>query len=190
MRHEATPVFSLPGVVRGAIAQQQLRSGVSLEITQDRQIQDLAGLEYSGNENAVISVNPAGTGLDLTDPSALGVGVTIQASEALTAGQVCNIFTSTGAVRVRKANATDTTKPASAFVTATTASGALAPVSFVGAVIEGLSGLTPGATYFLSTTGGAITATPPSADGNGVQEVGIALSATTLLFHPKQMIGL
>jgi hypothetical protein len=190
VRHEATPIFRLPSVVRGAIANQQLRSGSALEITQDRQIQDFAALDYSGNNNSVITINPSGTGLDLTPAPALGLGTSVQTSEAITVGNICNVFTSGGAVRVQKANATDTTKPANAFVAATTILGAQAPVSFVGAIITDLVGLTPGTTYYLDTTGGAITAVPPSGAGNGVQEVGVALSSTTLLFHPKPMIGL
>lgn len=112
----------------------------------------------------------------------------IQASEALTAGQLVNLYTSAGAARIRKANATDSSKPANAFTLASISSGASGAIYFVGQIITGLSGLTPGTTYYLDTTGGAITATPPSSSGNGVQEVGVALSATTLLFHPKPMI--
>lgn len=44
------------------------------------------------------------------------------------------------------------------------------------------AGLTPEATYFLSdTVAGAITTTPPSAQGSTVQEVGFARNATTLV---------
>jgi hypothetical protein len=151
----------------------------------------IAGALADGDYGDVV-VSGSGTIilLDAALALSLGLGITIQASEALSLGNVCNVFTSTGAARVRKANATDTTKPANAFVTAATSSGAQAPVGFDGHVISGLSGLTPGTTYWLDTTGGAITATPPSGDGNGVQEIGVALSATTLLFHPKPMIGL
>jgi hypothetical protein len=42
-------------------------------------------------------------------------------------------------------------------------------------------GLTPAATYYLSSTAGTITATPPSASGEIVQEVGWARNATTLV---------
>jgi hypothetical protein len=107
----------------------------------------------------------------------------------LSAGNVCNIYASSGA-KVRKANATDTSKPANCFVLAAFGSGVAATVYFAGQIITGLVGLTAGATYWLDTTGGAITVTPPSGAGNGVQEIGIALSTTTLLFNPKVMVGL
>jgi len=113
---------------------------------------------------------------------------TIQASEALTAGQVLNLYTSAGAARIRKANATDSSKPANAFTLSAISSGASGAIYFAGQIITGLSGLTPGTVYYLDTTGGALTSTPPSSSGNGVQEVGIALSATTLLFNPQPMI--
>jgi hypothetical protein len=131
-----------------------------------------------------------GDGATLWNALAFVGGAMVQASEAITAGNLCNVWTSGGAVRVRKANATDITKPANAFATAAAASGANASLLFLGQIIYGLSSLTPGAVYFLDTTGGALTTTAPSGSGNGVQEVGFALSATTLLFHPKSMIGL
>lgn len=44
-----------------------------------------------------------------------------------------------------------------------------------------VGGLTPGATYYLSpTTAGGITATPPSATGQYLVPIGVALSATAL----------
>jgi hypothetical protein len=55
-----------------------------------------------------------------------------------------------------------------------------------GRKIHGLAGLTPGARYYLdAAVAGGITDTPPAGAGNLVQEVGVALSATELLFNPK-----
>lgn len=113
---------------------------------------------------------------------------TIQASEAISAGNIVNLYTSGGAARIRKANATDISKPANAFAPAAISSGASGAIYFVGQIITGLTSLTPGTVYYLDTTGGALTATPPSSVGNGVQQVGIALSATTLLFNPQPMV--
>lgn len=115
--------------------------------------------------------------------------VTMTASEALSAANFVNIHNSSGA-KIRKANATDDTKPVNGFVPAGIANGASGTMIAPGRVITGLSGLTPGSAYYLDTTGGAITATPPSGSGNLVQEVGVALSATDLLFTPKQGITL
>lgn len=108
---------------------------------------------------------------------------TMTASETLAAGNFVNIHASSGA-KIRKANATDDTKRCDAFVAAGITSGASGAVTFPGQKLTGLSGLTPGAVYYLDTTGGAITDTAPSSSGNLVQEVGVALSATELLFKP------
>jgi len=85
---------------------------------------------------------------------------------------------------VRKANAGDTTKPATGFVTATVSSGDDVTVYFAGSIITGLSGLTPGAAQYLDTTGGGITETAPSSDGEIVQSLGTALSSTSMIFDP------
>ncbi len=112
---------------------------------------------------------------------------TLTTSEALTAGNFVNIHASSGA-KARKANATDDTKPANAYTNTTVGSAAPVDLFAPGSILPGLSGLTPGTMYYLDTTGGAISATAPSASGNLVQEVGIALSATTLLFQPRWVV--
>lgn len=48
-------------------------------------------------------------------------------------------------------------------------------------ILDGFSGLTPGSPLFLSTTAGLITHTAPSAPGELLQEVGVALTATAIL---------
>lgn len=110
--------------------------------------------------------------------------IAMTASEAFSGGEFCNIHASSGA-KIRKANATDDTKPVNGFVASAITSGAAGLMAVPGSRLTGLSGLTPGVPYYLDTTAGAITATPPSGSGNLVQEVGIALSATELLFNPK-----
>jgi hypothetical protein len=47
--------------------------------------------------------------------------------------------------------------------------------------LSGFTGLTPAAKYYLSLTAGGITTTAPSASGEIVQQVGIAISSTILL---------
>lgn len=111
------------------------------------------------------------------------------ASEAIVAGNFLNIYSASGA-KVRKADATDDTKPVNGFAPAAIANAAIGDVRGPGGKISDLSGLTPGATYYLDTVPGAITAVPPSAAGNLVQEIGVALSATELFFHPKQGVTL
>jgi hypothetical protein len=88
------------------------------------------------------------------------------------------------------ADASDDTKPVNGFVPDAIATGDPGSMITPGAVITGLSGLTPGVPHYLDTAAGAITDTPPAAAGNLVQEVGIALSATVLLFNPKEGVTL
>jgi hypothetical protein len=137
-------------------------------------------------------------GLDATgrfDPSMMPVGLgaesqTIQASEALAAGDYVNIWTDTGAARVRKADATSAGKEANGFVLAAVSSGASATVYAPSQTNTQLSGLTPGAQYYLSTTAGGVTTTPPSGSGNVIQKLGRAGSATTIVFAPSDPIVL
>lgn len=86
-----------------------------------------------------------------------------------------------------KANATDTSKPAVGLMTADTAdtiSGAVqtdGPFTLADwTAVIGSASLAAHTLYFLSTTGGLLTATPPSVGGNVVQRIGRAVSATTL----------
>jgi hypothetical protein len=120
------------------------------------------------------------------DNSVLPVGVgietkSIQASENIGAGNLVNIWNSGGQFRVRKADATASGKEANGFVLSSVTSGQIAQVYLEG-TITGLSGLTPGR-YYLSTTPGEITDTPPSNSGNVVQYVGNSVSATELTFE-------
>lgn len=108
-------------------------------------------------------------------------------TENLAAGDFVHVFTSGGVAKVQKADATDLTKPADGFVLSAFLAGASARVYGPGQINNALAGLTPGAKYWLSVTGGA-SITPPATSGNGDQEVGKALSATSLLFAPKLMV--
>ena len=119
------------------------------------------------------------------DNSMMPVGIgadtkTIAASEALAAGDWVNVWNSTGA-KVRKADATTAGKEAHGFVLATVSSGANALVYFEGTNTQ-VSGQTPGPVY-LQTTAGTGGATIPSASGNVVQNLGVALSATEVNFE-------
>lgn len=111
--------------------------------------------------------------------------VVLTASEAIAPGDFCNIFASSGA-KLRKADASDDTRPCDCFAPAAIASAASGEVKMPGTVISGLSGLTAGADYWLSETGGLITTVPPSTAGNLVQRIGKALSATQLFFNPRE----
>ena len=133
-------------------------------------------------------------GLDATgrvDASVMPVGIapdtkSVVSSENLAAGDVVNTFNNAGTLNVRKADATAEGKEVHGFVLAAVTSPAAALVYFEGR-ITGLSGLTPGASYYLSaSTPGAVTLTPVSAAGNVDQYVGSAVSATELNFEPEE----
>lgn len=51
--------------------------------------------------------------------------------------------------------------------------------------VGGFTGLTAGAVYYISTTAGGITTTPPSTTGEFVRVVGYAESSTALWFDPS-----
>jgi hypothetical protein len=128
------------------------------------------------------------------DPTTMPAGVgaetrVIVASEALAAGDLVNIHSSAGA-KVRKADGTSAGKEAHGFVLGAVANGANATVYPEENVISGLSGLTPGARMFLGTTAGQAVAVAPSVAGQVVQEIGVALSATEIMFRPRQPITL
>ena len=90
---------------------------------------------------------------------------------------------------MRKADATSPGKTADGFVIAAVSSGATGTAYFEGTNTQ-LTGLTPGAAYYLSTTAGGVTTTPPSTSGQVVQFIGKALSDTELSFEPAQPINL
>lgn len=130
----------------------------------------IPGLDAAGRLDS--SFMPIGIGADTQ---------AIQASEALSAGDLVNVHDVAGAFRVRKADATTSGKEAHGFVVAAVASGALATVHFEGTNTS-VAGLTPGI-RFLSTTAGATQAAAPSAAGNVIQRVGIATAAAALNFE-------
>lgn len=137
----------------------------------------------AGDAGKIVALNGSGV-IDATMmPPGIGADAkTFTASEAIAAGDIVNIHDATGA-KCRKADATTSGKPAVGFAQSAIANGASGTITFEG-VLTGLSGLTTGATYYLGTTAGAITATAPTGSGNIVQKVGTAISATELSFEP------
>jgi len=161
----------------------------------DKYIRNNAGV-LTEKEATVVSAGAADAGeiiaLDGTgrlDVSVMPVGIgpdvyQIEASETLVAGDFVNIWNDGGTAKARKADATTTGKFAHGYVLAGVTSGNAATVYFEGTNTQ-VSGATPGQT-FLSTTAGGFTATAPSASGNVVQRLGIAVSATEINFERSQ----
>ena len=116
----------------------------------------------------------------------VGIGAetaSVIASEALTAGNLVNIWSNAGTPNVRKADASNG-RIAHGFVLANVSASANATVYFEGTV-TGLTGLTPGARQFLSaTTPGLTTESVPATAGQYVQRVGTAASTTSFTFNP------
>jgi hypothetical protein len=124
------------------------------------------------------SLLPTGVGADT---------IVLPAYENLSAGNFVNIFSDAGTPKVRKADATTISKQAHGFVLESVSAGNNATVYFEGSNTQ-LSGLTTGATYFLSATAGAVTDTPPTASGYIVQAVGVAANTTTINVEFEQPI--
>ena len=106
------------------------------------------------------------------------------AGEALAAGDMV-YFNASG--QALKADATSIGKQARGYVIAAVANGGTAAV-FFDDTNTGVTGLTPGSTYYLNTTAGGVTTTPPTTTGNIVQEVGFATSATTLRVNIQEPV--
>lgn len=122
----------------------------------------------------------------------VGIGAdtaSVVTSEDLAAGDFVNIWDDSGTPKARKADATATGKEAVGFVLASSTSGNNATVYFEGSNTQ-LSGMTPGARQYLSTTAGGRTETAPSTASNVVQYLGRAISATVLSFEPSDAVEL
>lgn len=135
----------------------------------------------AGNAGDLVSLDDSGR----IDNSMMPVGIgadtaSITASEGLAAGDWVNVWNNSGA-KVRKADATTAGKEVHGFVLSAVTSGNPATVYFEGTNTQ-VTGQTPGAVY-LQTTAGTGGATIPSASGNVVQQIGVAVSATAVNFE-------
>lgn len=154
-------------------------SDVSGVMTEIAAITTSAG---AGDSGKIPALDSSGL-LDISFmPVGVGAEVTVAASsENLTAGNFVNMYNNT-VINVRKADATTSAKPAHGFVLANVTSPANATVYGISNKNTAQSGMTVGARQYLATTAGNRTETAPSASGNIVQYIGIALSATAVIF--------
>jgi hypothetical protein len=130
----------------------------------------------AGDAGEIVALDGAGK----LDVSVLPVGVgpdvkILPTSENLAAGQYVNIYDNAGTATARLADKSNG-RDAHGFVKAATTSPANAIVYFEGSNSD-VSGLTPGARQYLSTTGGR-TETPQTTGLH--QFLGIAISATEI----------
>lgn len=123
---------------------------------------------------------------DTLDTAADVVVLTNSDAAAAAIGEIFYIF---GSNSVKKARAdAAATAQAAVFAAAVITAGATGAFQSDG-IIAGLSGLTPGAVYYVSAvTAGAITTTPPSTVGQFVVRLGHALSATEFLIRIERFI--
>ena len=117
------------------------------------------------------------TGPATIGPGASGITPTVNANVAVSPGKLLS-FVSGGAIL---ADATDATKPACAVALQAVGAGFQTQIALPGQIVTAITGLTPGAPYFLSTAG-TITATVPTTGAN--QFVGYGTPAGNLLFQP------
>jgi len=158
-------------------------------ILDDTIVNSKASSAGAGDAGKIVKLDSAGRIDNTMMPVGIGADTAIiQASEALAAGDYVNIHDDGGQFRVRKADATTAGKFAHGFVLAAVSSAGDATVYFEGTNTQ-VSGQTPG-TVFLGTTAGAGQAAAPSAAGNVVQRVGVAVSATAVNFERSTPIVL
>lgn len=159
-----------------------------IKIATDGTQSEYAGVLASagaGSSGEFPALDAAGK-LDVTFfPTSIGQdAVTAVAGEALAAGDFVYF---NGSGQVMKADADTLAKAAQGYVLASVASSGTATVYFDDSN-TGLSGLTPGAIYYLSATAGTVSTTAPTTSGHIVQEVGFASSATNLRVSIKKPV--
>ena len=122
-------------------------------------------------------------------PSGIGsASEVIQSSEALSANSFVNIFMDGANRRVRLADSSNN-RPANGFVQVAVNANSNATIILQG-LNTGLTGLTPGVRYFLAATGG-VTDTPNiTTSGVICQELGIAISTSSLNFEYNSPIAI
>jgi len=148
-------------------------------ITEVFGVQSSAG---AGNAGDLVALDD--TGRINNDMMPVGIGAdtaVIAASESLAAGNWVNVWNDASTAKVRKADATTAGKEVHGFVLSAVTSGNQATVYFEGTNTQ-VTGQTPGPVY-LQTTAGTGGTTIPSASGNVVQQVGVAVSATAVNFE-------
>jgi len=162
-----------------------------IKLTNDGKRKAQSGIEKStGTGDAGKFVVTTSTGR--LDESIMPVGFgdevkILEATEPITAGKYVNIYNVAGVGKIRNADAS-TGKKADGFIVEGVAIGATVKV-FTEGINNALTGLTPGADYYLSSTNpGEATTIPPTSTGNILQRIGKALSVKEMNFESSEII--
>ena len=125
--------------------------------------------------------------LDVTMmPSGIGPDTQVlPATEAISAGALVNIWTSSGTISVRNADGSTTGKQADGFVLAAVASGSNATVYLSGLNTSATGTTTAGLVFLSDTNIGQIAAAGATTPGHTYQQVGILTASGTLQFDPQ-----
>ena len=158
------------------------------QLAEEAAVQASAG---AGDAGKIPALDAAGKLANSMMPVGIGPDTkSMVASEALAANDLVNVYNDAGTEKCRKADATNGRR-ANGFVLDSVAGGGAAVATvYTRGTVTGLSGKTPGAVQYLSSTAGLMTATAPSTAGYLVQEVGAAISPTEVAFEPKSPITL
>lgn len=147
----------------------------------DKEVIPLTSSTGAPDANQLVQTGADGKLDETLLPNSVFDSISLTAAEALTAGDYVYIDSSG---EVARASAASGGNPARGYVKDSVTSGSTVTVYFEG-TNDALSGLTPGAEYFLSdTTPGGLTTTIPTDTGEVVQKLGLAISATALTFEP------
>lgn len=105
-------------------------------------------------------------------------------SENIVQGAIINLYSNSGVLTARNANATNNTKIADGFCSQIggITSGQIGEVQLMTGVAF-IGGLTVGQRYWLSLTNGLIQNAPPTASGNVEQYLGIAITTTAFFLN-------
>lgn len=145
---------------------------------------------YDEMAGVLASVSAFGTRLAAVE-AVVGIGVaglTVAAGEVLLAGAFVNIYLDGGA-RLRKADATDPLKWAHGFILSDGDIGEALPLNLTG-LNSMVSPATLGEAYLSTTTPGGYSYSPPSATGQIIQPLGLAIPGNGILFTPQSRITL
>lgn len=162
--------------------------------------QKIAIREASGGDDSDVLVRLNASGkvdVTLLPSAALGGETTkaIVASESVSAGDLVNVFNDSGTLKVRKATAASTPKPAVGIADTSGGIGDSITVrlgrSFdVTDTSHGFAIGVENPIFLSAATPGAMTQTAPSGVGVGLQRVGYATDANTIQFEPGDVIVL